>query len=402
MKILHVLAQLPAKTGSGVYFTNVIKGFPDEQNAYIYGCYPDFTAPSLPATRQYPVIFPNQHCDFPLPGMSDVMPYPSTRYGDMTPQMIADWQKTFAQKIKEVLAEFKPDIIFCHHLWLLASLVCQLSPVPVYTFCHGTDIRQAKQHPDLLEKYVQHFHKLQHVFALSDFECKRINATYHIPTSKITVIGGGYDPAIFYPPKEHCSAKKAINVVFAGKISAAKGVFDLAKVFTTISKDFPNACLHLVGNASSSARDRLAPYLGNPHIKLYNVADQRQLANLYRRSDIFVLPSYYEGLGLVAIEALACDLRVVSTTIPALQEQLGPKVNDSGVINYVELPRIVNQDVPVEADLPAFHKRLQSSLEQQIQAVKEHKDFPADLHTEITKNSWPHLIKKIRQVIMFP
>lgn len=397
MKILHILAQLPSKTGSGVYFTNVIKGFHNQQNACIYGCYPGFPTPDLPVSQQYPVTFPNSRCDFPLPGMSDVMPYQSTRYGDMTPQMITNWQTAFTLKIKEALTDFHPDVIFCHHLWFLTSMVCQLTSVPVYAFCHGTDIRQAKQHPDLL-KYTQYLSRVQHVFALSNIERNNISKTYDIPKSKITVIGGGYDPSIFYPPEKK-TAQSTINVVYAGKISGAKGVFDLAKVFTTITKDFPNAHLHLIGNASQPAQERLAPYLSNSNIKLYNVADQMQLANLYCRSDIFVLPSYFEGLGLVAIEALACNLRVVTTTIPALQEQLGPVVNDSGIISYVDLPRLVNQDVPVEADLPAFHHRLKAALEQQILAIQKGVAFPSDVHNEVSKNSWPHLIARIRQVL---
>lgn len=398
MKILHVLAQLPEKTGSGVYFSNVIKGFQDDQNACIYGCYPGFAAPSLPVAKQYPVTFPNPHCDFPLPGMSDVMPYRSTRYSDMTPQMIENWRKAFTLKIQEALAEFQPDVIFCHHLWFLTSLVCQLSSVPVYAFCHGTDIRQARQHPELLE-HVQHLPKLRHIFALSSTERENIINTYHIPANKITVIGGGYDPAIFYPAKRK-HVQNTINVVYAGKISAAKGVFDLAQVFDTITKDFPMVHLHLIGNASPAAQKLLAPSLRNSNIELYNVVNQAQLAELYRQSYLFVLPSYFEGLGLVAIEALACKLRVVSTTIPALQEQLGMAVNKSGVISYVDLPRLVNQDVPVKADLPAFHQRLKAALEQQIIAIQEGKAFPASVYNEVTKNSWPHLINQIRRILL--
>jgi len=37
-----------------------------------------------------------------------------------------------------------------------------------------------------------------------------------------------------------------------------------------------------------------------------------------RAADIYVLPSYYEGLGLIAIEALGCGMRVVVTEIEGL------------------------------------------------------------------------------------
>ena len=44
MKILHVLAQLPIKTGSGVYFTNVIEGLKkfDVEQAAVYATTPEY------------------------------------------------------------------------------------------------------------------------------------------------------------------------------------------------------------------------------------------------------------------------------------------------------------------------------------------------------------------------
>ena len=397
MRVLHVLAQLPSKTGSGVYFTNVIKGLDDCQNACIYGCYPGFKGTELPTKHQYPVTFPNATCDFPLPGMSDVMPYESTVYGEMTPKMIANWQAVFRATIRRAISEFKPDVILCHHLWFLTSMVCQIAQVPVYAFCHGTDIRQAKQHPALKDHYVTNLDRLQHVFALSHLEKQRIQATYGLPAEKVTVVGGGYDPAIFNPRDR--VAHQGVNVVYAGKISAAKGVYALATAFDRLRTSFPYAELTLIGNADEVAKRRLAPFLQNPNIHLHNVADQRHLADFYRHSDVFVLPSYYEGLGLVVIEALACDLRVVTTTIPALKEQLGPVVKESGVISYVDLPRIVNQDEPVAEDLPAYYDRLQAALVKQITAIKGQADFPNQVRTAIQRSSWPQLINRIRKVL---
>jgi Glycosyltransferase len=139
--------------------------------------------------------------------------------------------------------------------------------------------------------------------------------------------------------------------------------------------------------------------LQNPNILLYNLSDQKVLANRYRKSDIFVLPSYYEGLGLGAIEALACHLRVVVTTIPNLQEQLGDLVNNSGMISYVDLPRLKNQDEPIKEDLPAFYKRLDAALREQIENVQNKVPIPQDVKDSILTNGWPQLIQHIEQII---
>jgi hypothetical protein len=65
MRILHIQAQLPAKTGSGVYFSNVIKGFIGHaEQACVYGQFPDFKYRLLSQDRQYPVTFPQSKLPF--------------------------------------------------------------------------------------------------------------------------------------------------------------------------------------------------------------------------------------------------------------------------------------------------------------------------------------------------
>ncbi|WP_125713876.1 glycosyltransferase family 4 protein [Agrilactobacillus yilanensis] len=399
MRILHVQAQLPAKTGSGVYFANVIKGLKTYDQACLYGSFGDFEFDLLPKDRQYAVKFPNETCEFPLPGMSDVMPYESTVYGEMTPAMIADWQFVFRQKLRQAVNQFKPDIIFCHHLWLLTALVRQEYPnLPIYAFCHGTDLRQAHQHPDLLARYVLDLNGLTRVFALSHDQVPAIQETYHISKARITVLGGGFDPEIFYPKEKF--KKESIDIIYAGKIAEAKGIYALAEAFGQISDQFPEAQLHLIGNPAPEAHQRLTPYFKNSQIKLYNVVDQPSLATIFRQADIFTLPSYYEGLGLVNIEALACGLRVVTTEIPALKEQLGSVVNDSGVISYVSLPGLVDQDKPVKADLPAFYQRLAQALAAQIEACRQQVPFSDTVQQAVLESSWPQLIQRIEQKII--
>ncbi|OLS02753.1 hypothetical protein [Tissierella creatinophila] len=82
MKILHVLAQLPSRTGSGVYFSNMIEGFKKykhEQKA-IFGTQDKYQWNVLENKDQYTINFKSEELPFPIVGMSDVMPYESTIY----------------------------------------------------------------------------------------------------------------------------------------------------------------------------------------------------------------------------------------------------------------------------------------------------------------------------------
>ena len=147
MKILHVLAQLPEGTGSGVYFSSMVEGFKKyayEQRA-IFADQDGYNWNVLEKKDQYPVSFKSGELPFPIVGMSDVMPYENTRYSSMSEEMIYIWKEAFKKRLVKAREDFQPDLIFCHHLWILTSLVRQVFPhTKAIGICHNTDLRQAK------------------------------------------------------------------------------------------------------------------------------------------------------------------------------------------------------------------------------------------------------------------
>ena len=89
---------------------------------------------------------------------------------------------------------------------------------------------------------------------------------------------------------------------------------------------------------------------------------QQELAKKMNQSDVFVLPSFYEGLPLVIIEALACGTYVICTDLPGIRNWIDQNLPDNGVV-FVEPPKRVNEDEPVEEELPVFEKKLAGAIE---------------------------------------
>ena len=401
MRILHVSAQLPTRTGSGVYFSNLIEYMDDEDiiHGAFYGVQEPFEF-NITGEWDFPVQFNSERLPFPIVGMSDVMPYENTRYKDMTDKMINQWKTAFSETIEQAVEEFNPDIIIAHHLWMVTSLILEEFPhIPVYAFSHYTDIRQAKSNPHLKEEHSNNIYNARKVFALSNLHIPEIEEIFQIPEENILVSGAGYNQNIFFEdPSKRYDDK--IIIVFCGKIEQSKGVFELVKAFKEISKERDDVYLDIIGDGDKESVKRLHDIqLESSHVIRYNAEDQIWLGNFFRRSDIIVLPSFYEGLGLVILEGLGSGLRAVSTEIDGLMELLGPKVNNSDVIEYVKLPRIVNTDEPVEEDLPAYREELTKALRKQIQRVEEEKEIDPEITEEIQSHSWAGLAQRVLESI---
>ncbi len=406
MRILHCLSQLPTRTGSGIYFRNLIRGIKTQrgwEQAGLYGHNDEDWCFELEADHAYPVYFGSDELPFPIAGMSDEMPYSSTVYSHMTPDMITQWKNAFRNKLTEIKCVFNPELIVCHHLWMLCALVLDVFPdTPVIAISHGTDIRQARQNPKLAEEHVGSLRKLNKVLALSMSDIESIEELFDVGREQIVVTGGAYDPSVFYacPDNEKCPDGSPIRLLYAGKITDSKGVFELIAAYKKVRQIHPDVSLDLVGREDQESLERIKELSDNdPTIRLFDVETQEVLADHMRQCDVFVFPSYYEGMGLIAIEALASGLHLVSNKLPGLREQLGQGLIDDPAICWVNLPPLKNLDEIVDDARPAYIDSLADAICSQIAYLKSEGGRGALSVDIIKKCGWEGLANQIILVI---
>lgn len=399
MKILHVLTQLPAKTGSGVYFTNLIDSLDNMgyENAAVFGTEKIYDS-QVNAKVLKPVYYNTEDMPFRICGMSDQMPYDSTVYSQMTEEQIDTLIENFRKALIEVKEEFKPDIVISHHLFFITDLVKEIFvDTEVVGISHGTDMRQVKKHHKFLPR-LNHLKDLDYVLTVTDMEDDAIINLLGVDESKIHNVGGGYNEKVFYPPKEKIE-KNTINVVYAGKISQSKGVFELVQTLPILEKKYPQIRLHIIGNADLESCHKMKDLANHSQrLSIYHALDQVKLANLLRDADIFVLPSYFEALGLIAIEALACHKLVVASQIDGLEKLIGPEIKNKHLIEFTKLPRIYDVDKPVKDDIPAYIERLSENIEKQINRLDQNL-FTEEVNAEIQTLAWANIGQKIINVI---
>ena len=127
MKVLSVIAQKPSSTGSGIYLTELVRCMSElniEQEV-ICAAYADDNINDYNKVIYNRILFNTKDLPIKIAGMSDVMPYDTIRYSDFVTDIesLKLWTKAFESKIDEVINNFKPDLIICHHLYLLTAIV---------------------------------------------------------------------------------------------------------------------------------------------------------------------------------------------------------------------------------------------------------------------------------------
>ena len=131
MNILSVTTQKPHSTGSGTYLSEVVRALDRQghRQAVVAGIYHSDIVSFPDGVTFHPVYYtaPGESplpgdLDFPVLGMSDRMPYPSTRYSRLTAEQFEALEKAFISAVGEAIDRLRPDIILCHHLYLLTAI----------------------------------------------------------------------------------------------------------------------------------------------------------------------------------------------------------------------------------------------------------------------------------------
>ncbi|XCP86227.1 glycosyltransferase family 4 protein [Roseburia hominis] len=416
MRILSVTAQKPNSTGSGVYLTELMKGFEKlgHEQAAVVGVARRDTVQLPGNAAAYPVYYGTEELPYPVAGMSDEMPYDSTRYSDMTEEMTRQFREAFGAAVRQAVSEFKPDVILCHHLYFLTALVRKWCPkVRVFGVCHGSDLRQFKKNPWQREWIKAQICQLDGIFALHKEQKEEIIRCFGCEEKYVYVIGTGYNNSIFYidegvkkdrkaqeavPTEEtvdndEIEAEEELCLIFAGKVSEKKGIKSLLKAMDYLKGE--QIRLVLAGGYATDAEFEELCKLAEKcpcKVEFPGRMPQQELAQLMNASDLFVLPSFYEGLPLVLVEAMACGLRAVCTELPGIRPWLVEKGLAESVV-FVKPPEMRNEDEPVEEALPDFEKRL-------AQAVIEAKEAALPNQEKLREVSWDGVCRRVLELML--
>lgn len=166
-----------------------------------------------------------------------------------------------------------------------------------------------------------------------------------VPAIKAEVIGDGsicgVDADRFIPNekarreirKDLSIAETDIVFFYLGRLNRDKGLLVLARSFSEISRDFSNAHLIIAGPDEEGIQDSILSLCENCSEKVHFVGYTGTPERYMAAADVFCLPSYREGFGIVVIEAASVGIPSIASRIYGVTDTI-----DDGITGFLFTP----------------------------------------------------------------
>lgn len=268
-------------------------------------------------------------------------------------------------EIMKVLRNNRYNVVITHTRFMLTSLLgliyAKVHKVPLIHIEHGTSHCAVSDNIVSLINQIYDHTIGSLIIRLAN---KRV-AVSHCGVEFVAHLGGKVDVVIpnsihansFTKRSSNIKDKLKLNncivVTYVGRLIYAKGVHDLIAVFNEVVKKIDNLRLIIVGDGnyreslehmvSAECRDKIF-FLGQ--------LDTNSIIDILNISDIFVNPSYSEGLPTTVLEAAAASLPIIATDVGGTSEIIAD--NKTGLLfspGDINLLRTKLVELVVDKDL---------------------------------------------------
>ena len=303
------------------------------------------------------------------------------------------YETILASKIVDIVKQNKIDILHVHYAIPHASAALMAKNileeqgihVPIVTTLHGTDITLVGKDPTFEPVVSYSINHSDAVTAVSEsLKLDTLN-NFHIQKD-IHVIPNFIDFSRFTKQKkEHF--KKAIAplnekiLVHTSNFRKVKRVEDVVKVFALIADKIPSKLL-LIGDGPERTNIELLCRETGVCDRITFLGKQEQIEEILSVCDLFLLTSETESFGLAALEAMACEVPVISTNTGGI-----PEVNVEGITGFLsdvgDIESMAKNALYILSD-DSILKTFKSNALKQAQSFHIDKILP--MYEEVYKN----------------
>lgn len=230
----------------------------------------------------------------------------------------------FLKTINKLFNDRDIKLIHVHYIFptgipaLLANFILK---IPYVVTVHGGDYyKMAKKNKVFFYLTKLILNKASHIIVVGEDLKLTIESEMKI-MSNISVLNMGVNTAIF-SPTINMKFNEVKRILYVGNYLESKGLMDLVESLLILDKKSLNFKFELVGNIKNQKfYEDVVLKLKNGGICYEEHGSQSQyfVANMMRMCDVIVIPSHFEGFGLVALEAMACKLPIIASNVGGLK-----------------------------------------------------------------------------------
>lgn len=223
-------------------------------------------------------------------------------------------RRTGIKDISKILNKVKPDRLDTHTRFyishIIVALLARRKKIELFHYEHGSSL---VQDGGLIVRFIAtvYDYTLGRLlirmadkvygtsYAAKEFSEKVLKAK----TVEIQII----PPIISWAPNERMPKDGKYRILFLGRVEKSKGIFELINAIE-ILKNTTEKKIHLdivgFGSALEEVKEMLSKKDLEDVITIHGGVQKTQIGKFYSKADIFVLPSYTEGLPLTLLEAI--------------------------------------------------------------------------------------------------
>ncbi|MCB1264314.1 MAG: glycosyltransferase family 4 protein [Mycobacterium sp.] len=292
---------------------------------------------------------------------------------------------------------WRPDVVHAHD-WLVAHPAIALAEsfdVPLVSTVHATEAGRhsgwvsgrISRQVHALESWL--VHESDSLIACSVSMAEEITELFGPIAAEMTVIPNGIDSSR-WPFARRQRHGGPPELLFFGRLEYEKGVHDAIAALPRIRRTHPGTTLTIAGDGTQRAR--LVEVARNHRVlkavRFLGEVDHDELLRLLHRADAAVLPSHYEPFGIVALEAAAAGIPLVTANVGGLGEAVIP--GRTGISHPPRDLAALAAAVRAVLDDPAAAQRRAVAARQRLTA-----DF--DWHTVAHNTAQVYLAAKRRE-----
>lgn len=206
-----------------------------------------------------------------------------------------------------------------------------------------------------------------------------------IQPHKVFIINGvGIDTAEWKPlPKRD----EWIRVTMIGRALKHKGTLEFIEASRQLSNTYPDVSFQFVGAPDEGNASSISEEFMRAQTSIHYLGHQTNIRHILSQSDIFVLPSYREGLPRTTMEAMSMGLPIITTDVVGCRETV-----ENGVNGFIVPPKdSLALAEAIEHLLKDENLRQKMGKESRIKAVREF-----DIATIVDKHFEVYGLQRVR------